>query len=89
MTDAEWNNYLANHGVPGYKTGTMGQYVDFGAGTLAMLHGPEMITPKGEGLSASSASGGGFTVILEQDGRKSAQWFAPYLVDEVMRLRLA
>lgn len=42
--------------VPQYKTGTDGQYLNFGAGTLAMLHGWEAIVPRdqtpGSGMAA-------------------------------------
>lgn len=46
--------------VPGYATGTRGQYVDFGTGTMAMLHGRERVVTEGEDLGVD----GGGTVTL-------------------------
>jgi hypothetical protein len=42
--------------IPGYQMGTGGKFVDFGAGTLAMLHGKEAIVPEG---AVQHAIGGG------------------------------
>lgn len=49
--------------VPSFATGTMGQYVNFGRGTLAMLHGYEKITPVG-------GEDGPRTTIIQIDGRE-------------------
>lgn len=43
--------------VPGFAGGTGGQFLNFGAGTLAMLHGPERIMTPGE-------EGGGTTQTI-------------------------
>ena len=52
----EYQNIGSGPGqVPGFQGGTHGQFVDFGAGSLAMLHGKERITPLGE--AGSSADG--------------------------------
>lgn len=40
-------------GVPSFSMGTRGQYMDFGSGTLAMLHGREKITPEGADIDDS------------------------------------
>ena len=54
--------------IPGFAGGTGGRYLNFGAGTLAMLHGRERIMPEGE-----AAGGGGVAVIhnyVMLDGRE-------------------
>lgn len=67
--------------IPSFEKGTNGRYFDFGAGTLAMLHGEEMVTPKGYG-------GGGGTAILEIDGRTFAEIIVPEIPGVVERYRL-
>jgi hypothetical protein len=42
------NPWAIGDQVQGFAHGTGGRYVDFGRGTLAMLHGKEKITPEGE-----------------------------------------
>jgi hypothetical protein len=57
--------------IPGFATGTGGQFVDFGAGTLAMLHGREAIVPEGAVRSAAGgqgAIGGATTVVINAQG---------------------
>lgn len=78
-----YQDLMASYEIPSFEKGTNGQYFDFGAGTLAMLHGHEKITPMGAGGSDS------MTIVLERDGIAEARWLVPFIPDEVRRLRLA
>jgi hypothetical protein len=48
--------------VPGFAGGTRGQYLNFGAGTLAMLHGREKVVTASEGARDASA----LSAVLDQ-----------------------
>jgi hypothetical protein len=61
--------------VPGYQGGTGGKFVDFGAGSLVMLHGREAVVPESTvrpaGLSPTAAVAGssaGVTIIINANG---------------------
>jgi hypothetical protein len=61
--------------VPGYQEGTKGRFVDFGKGTLVMLHGKEAVVPQEQamlapGPSLAAAAGGGpsVTIIVNAQG---------------------
>jgi hypothetical protein len=65
--------------VPGFAGGTDGRFLDFGAGSLVMLHGKEAVVPEGAAGPAGPAGvavpGGGDVVIhthLTLDGREIA-----------------
>jgi len=57
-------------GVPGFATGTDGKFLDFGAGTLAMLHGKEAIVPESAvGIAGGGgAMGGSVTITINAQG---------------------
>lgn len=66
--------------VPSFKTGTRGEYVDFGAGTLAMLHGKERVVPAGELLGGGGGTLARIENVLMTDGEATARSTFPYLV---------
>jgi len=72
-------------GVPSFAQGTGGKFLDFGSGTLAMLHGREAVVPAG---SATRGAGGG-TAILQINGRTMAEIVVPEIPGVVTRYGLA
>jgi hypothetical protein len=73
----------AGGSLPGFAGGTKGQYLDFGKGTLAMLHGKERVVTEAEGRAGSA--GGSGTVVIQLDGRTIAQAVVPWFPGEVRR----
>jgi 23S rRNA pseudoU1915 N3-methylase RlmH len=53
--------------VPGYATGTNGNFLDFGRGSLVMLHNKEAVVPQGQSVGSSDAAPG-VTVIVNAQG---------------------
>lgn len=49
--------------VPGFQHGTRGRYMNFGGGTLAMLHGRERVVTEHEPIG--DGGGGDFTFVLD------------------------
>lgn len=49
--------FLHDNGVQGFAMGTMGQFMDFGAGTPVVLHGRERVVTESEGRSESGMAG--------------------------------
>jgi hypothetical protein len=69
--------------VPGFASGTGGKYLNFGSGTLAMLHGRERVSVPGEG------GGGGGTAIIQLNGRTLAEVVVPEMPGVITRYGLA
>jgi len=74
-------------GLPGFRGGTEGRYLDFGAGTPVMLHGRERVMTEAEGRANTS---GGITVVVNhpvvrerQDIRQTARELARLIKLEV------
>lgn len=65
--------------LPSFAKGTRGQYVDFGSGTMAMLHGRERVVPEGE-LTAGGGTPSRIENILAVDGLEFARSMFPYIV---------
>jgi predicted transcriptional regulator/plasmid maintenance system antidote protein VapI len=72
-------------GVPGFATGTGGKYLNFGSGTLAMLHGNERVMTQGEGANG----GGGGTAIIQLEARTLAEIIVPEMPGVIRRYGLA
>lgn len=70
--------------VPGFATGTGGKFLDFGSGTLAMLHGRERVMTPGEG-----GGGGGGTAVIQIEGRTLAEIVVPEMPGVIRRYGLA
>jgi hypothetical protein len=51
--------------VPGFAGGTRGQFLNFGAGTLAMLHGRERVMTEGEASGATGVVVNGLSVTVQ------------------------
>ncbi len=52
--------------IPGFATGTYGQYLDFGAGTPVTLHGRERVMTEAEGLRATTQTPTTKSVTVQQ-----------------------
>lgn len=104
VPDIQWPDPppIRPHGDLGFASGTPGlDYMNFGSGTSTVLHGEEAVIPRpgvgalagdiadvlGPVLSARSA-GGTMTIVLNQDGRRSAEWLVPFIPGVVRRLGL-
>jgi predicted transcriptional regulator len=72
-------------GVPGFAGGTGGQYLNFGSGTLAMLHGNERVMTQGEG----AGGGGGGTAIIQINSTTVAEIVVPDMPGVIRRYGLA
>ena len=78
--------------VPGYQGGTDGKFVDFGAGTLVMLHGREAVVPETQAslplltpaLGTGAAAAGQPPIVVSIDARGAL--FGPGSELELARL---
>lgn len=77
---------LARQPLDAFTCGMRWQRLDFGAGTLVMLHGRDPITPKAQ--IEETVAVGTVVVTLAADGRAIAERVVPHLSGEVRRLKL-
>ena len=79
-----------------YAQGTDG-FVNFGKGTPVILHGWEAVVPRGDTASMATVSGAGsgpssageMRVVIQQDGKTTAEWLLPFIPGAARRLGLA
>jgi hypothetical protein len=57
----------AGGSLPGFAGGTKGQYLDFGKGTLAMLHGKERVVTEAEGRASAVGNRSVYVTVMTPD----------------------
>lgn len=69
-------------GVPSFASGS-GGFRNFGAGTLAMLHGYEAVVPRGQAAPTAAAAPILITVVSQLDGKELARNQVRYLPNQL------